>query len=99
MPDIQTPKRITEFPLVLIKNMIALATSGFGLVVALAWNQLIQKLVADYIDPYFGKNGGIISLFLYAVIITLLAVLIITQLAAVQRKIEELSGDCPEEKV
>jgi large-conductance mechanosensitive channel len=91
MTDIQTPQHLQEFPLVLIKNMIALATSGFGLVLALAWNQLIQKIVADYIDPYFGKNGGVISLFLYAVVITLLAVLVITQLAAVQRKLEELT--------
>jgi uncharacterized membrane protein len=96
MADLQTPKHIHEFPVVLVKNMIALATSGFGLVVALAWNQLIQKIVADYIDPYFGKNGGVISLFLYAIVITLLAVLIITQLAALQKKLEEFTGaqDC-----
>ena len=68
--------------------MVTLTTSGFGLVVALAWNQVVQKFVESYVDPYLGKNGGLISLFIYAVIITLLAVIVTMQLTNLQKKIE-----------
>ena len=32
-----------------VKQMLTLATSGFGLVAALAWNNLIQEFVNNYI--------------------------------------------------
>jgi len=86
--EIKSPQKIRDLPLSIIQNMIVLSTSGFGLVVALAWNQLIQKLVDTYIATYFGKNGGLISLFIYAVVVTLIAILVIMQLSELQRKIE-----------
>ncbi len=88
MAELQSPETIKDLPLSIIKNMIVLSTSGFGLVVALAWNQLIQKLVDTYVTAYFGKNGGLISLFIYAVIVTLIAILVIMQLTQIQRKLE-----------
>lgn len=88
MPNIETPNRIQEFPLAVITNMVALATSGFGLVVALAWNQVIQDVVKKYIDPYLGKDGGMISLIIYAVFMTVLAVLVTMQLSALQKSVE-----------
>jgi hypothetical protein len=90
VPTIQTPKTAYELPLALIKNMITLATSGFGLVVALAWNELIQKTVEEYINPYLGKDSGLISMLIYAVAMTFLAVLITTQLTFVQSRLEGL---------
>jgi hypothetical protein len=90
MADIQTPEKIIELPVAIIKNMVALSTSGLGLVVALAWNELVRKLVETYIDPYLGKGSGIISLLIYAIAITLLAVMVTMQLTALQRKIETL---------
>ena len=57
MPDIKPPEKITELPLAVIKNIIVLATSGFGVVVALAWNELIKAVVAQYIDHLLGKNS------------------------------------------
>ncbi|HYD34915.1 MAG TPA: DUF5654 family protein [Vitreimonas sp.] len=91
MPDIKTPASLKEMPLSIVNNMVTLATSGFGVVVALAWNEVIQKAVAEYIDPYLGKNSGMISLLIYAIAMTVLAVLITTQLSAVQRKLEALN--------
>lgn len=58
----------------LIDEMLRLSTSGFGLVAALAWNDLIRKTVEQYIEPVVGKNSSIISLFIYAVVVTILAV-------------------------
>ncbi len=58
------------------KQMLSLATSGFGLVAALAWNELIKEVVEGYIKPVVGGNSGIISLLIYAVLVTVLAVVI-----------------------
>lgn len=87
---IQTPSTLHELPLAFVKSMIALATSGFGVVVALAWNQVIQKAVSDYIDPYLGKNSGFVSLLIYAAIMTALAVIVTMQLTQLQRGLEVL---------
>src|SRR5437868_407144 len=64
----------------IIKQMVTLATSGFGLVAALAWNEAIQSFVKEYIDKYLATSSGIVSRFLYAVIITIIAVAITYQL-------------------
>ena len=92
MPDIQPPETIKELPLAIIKNMITLATSGFGVVVALAWNDAIKKVVTDIVDPYFGNSGSIISLFIYAIAVTLLAVFVTMQLSSLQRRFEALQN-------
>jgi hypothetical protein len=91
MPDIKTPDSLTELPLAIVKNMVTLATSGFGVVVALAWNEVIQKAVAEYIDPYLGKNSGMISMLIYAVVMTFLAVLVTMQLSALERRLQSLN--------
>ncbi len=90
MADIHTPERIKDLPLAIIKSMIALATSGFGLVVALAWNELIRKVVDSYITPYLGKNSGVVSMFIYALLMTILAVVVTMELTVIQRNIELL---------
>ena len=58
------------------KQMLTLATSAFGLVAALAWNSFIQEAVSQYIKPLIGGASGIVSLLIYAILVTLLAVLI-----------------------
>lgn len=65
----------------LIHQLITLSTSGFGLVAALAWNEAIQSFVQHYIQYYFPNDYGVISKFLYALIITIFAVLITYQLS------------------
>ena len=92
MAKIEPPPDTKNLPLAVIKNMISLATSGFGVVVALAWNELIKTAVKEYIDPFFGKGSGIISLFIYATFVTFLAVIITLQLGQLQKKIEEING-------
>ena len=68
------------------KRTLALMTSGFGLVSALAWNELIKELVKEYVKPLFGESSGIISLAIYAVLITFLAVLVTYQLSKFAEK-------------
>ena len=64
----------------LASEMLRLSTSSIGLVAALAWNELIKELVNKYIEPVVGGSSGIISLFIYAVVVTILAVTVTYQL-------------------
>lgn len=89
---IETPERVQELPVMIIKNIITLASSGFGVVIALAWNEAIQTLVKSYIDPYLGKNSGLLSMFIYAIIVTVLAVIVSMQLTTIQKRIEKYQG-------
>ncbi len=73
----------------IVRQMLTLATSGFGLVAALAWNGFIQEFVNNYIKKWLPNNGGIISLLIYAVIITILAVFITLQLSKLLKRLED----------
>lgn len=64
-----------------VRQMLTLATSGFGLVAALAWNSVIQEFVNEYVKKWLPKGSGIFSLLIYALVITLLAVLVTYQLS------------------
>lgn len=72
----------------LIKQMLTLATSGFGLVAALAWNNLIQEFVNSYVKKFLPDGSGIISLLIYALIITALAVFVTYQLSKLSEKLQ-----------
>lgn len=71
----------------IVRQMLTLATSGFGLVAALAWNNLIQEFVNDYIKKFFPSGSGIWSLLIYALIITFLAVFITYQLSKILNRL------------
>lgn len=71
-----------------VRQMVTLSTSGFGLVAALAWNSVIQELVNDYVKKWLPQGSGIISLLIYAVIITLLAVAVTLQLSKLLQHLE-----------
>jgi len=79
-------KEFKEFKTQFSKKTLTLVTSGFGLVAALAWNELIKEIIATYIKPIFGKGSGIISLFIYATFVTILAVFVTYQLGKLSNK-------------
>jgi large-conductance mechanosensitive channel len=91
MAKIDAPKSTKELPLVIIKQMSSLATAGFGVVAALAWNEVIKSFVEDYIKPYIGESSGIISLLIYAILVTTLAVLVTLQLSKLEQTFTILS--------
>ena len=86
---IEVPENAKELPLAVVKQMLSLATSGFGLVAALAWNELVKETINIYIKPYLPKGSNIISLLLYASIVTALAVVVTLQLTKVQQTLEK----------
>jgi amino acid permease len=59
-----------------LQTMISLASAAFGVVAALAWNSAITALVKQI----FGTGGQIVSLFLYAILITIVAVIVMVNL-------------------
>lgn len=71
-----------------VRQMMALATSGFGLVAALAWNNVIQEFVNTYVKKWLPQDGRLISLGVYALVITLLAVTVTIQLSRLLERLE-----------
>lgn len=71
------------------KTMIQLATSGFGLVAALAWNSAIQELFKEI----FGSAAGnIAGMFGYAALVTVIIVFVTTRLGKFAEQVEKQSG-------
>ena len=91
MANIETPESLQDLPLAIVRNMITLATSGFGVVVALAWNEAIKGAVKEFISPYLGESGGVISLAIYALIMTILAVIVTMQLSQIEKRLVDLN--------
>ena len=61
----------------ILEKVSSLATAGFGLVAALAWNDAIKALFARF----FPKPGdNLLALLGYALLITILVVIITVQL-------------------
>jgi len=67
-------------------EVLKLSTSAFGLVAALAWNELIKEIVDVYIKPIVGGASGIVSLAIYAILVTSLAVLVTINLSRFTKK-------------
>jgi Family of unknown function (DUF5654) len=74
-----------------IGTMIALATVAFGLLAAGAWNKFIADLIAVFLKP----GNGIWAELLYAVLITILAIVVIQALGKLAEKQAELSARLP----
>lgn len=83
--DTKQTKKEKRFYEELITQMLSLVTSGFGVVAALAWNEAIQEFVKEYISKIV-PGSGIITKFLYAIVITCLIVFITIQLSRISSK-------------
>lgn len=73
----------------IVRQMLTLATSGFGLVAALAWNSLIQTAINDYVKVYLPEGSGLLSMAIYAIIVTIVAVMVTLQLSRLLGRIEK----------
>ena len=87
-----TPRKthpLLKFPLLIAAQTLGFAVSGFSLIAALAWNEVVKALIQDYVKPYLGANSGIISLLIYAVVVTIIAVIVSLQIGAIQKRLSE----------
>lgn len=69
-------KQTKSFRRQFAKQLLKLVTSAFGLVAALAWNEVVKQAVTTYIKPIAGESSNVIYLLVYALIVTILAVLV-----------------------
>jgi hypothetical protein len=69
-------------PRAMIQTMISLASASLGLVAALAWNEAIKALLKQM---NLGESLG--GLFIYAVVATLIAVVVLIMLGKAASKI------------
>jgi Flp pilus assembly pilin Flp len=67
----------------IIQSCIALASAALGLVAALAWNDAIKALMKEIL----GENEGLAALFTYAIMATLIAVVVVLVLSKIAAKI------------
>jgi hypothetical protein len=66
----------------IFEKITILITTAFGLVAALAWNEAIKTLFTKV----FGSAGTIIALFLYAIVVTIIAVWVTIRISSVSEK-------------
>ena len=60
-----------------METILGLITTAFAFVAGLAWNNAIQKLIEEFV----GTGSALSSLFTYAIIVTIIAVLVTVILA------------------
>lgn len=88
-PIKKTQEEIRKYQLAVVRQMLKLATSGFGLVAALAWNELIKTFIKEYLRARISVGSEIISLAVYAILVTTLAVFVTLQLSKLAGRLEE----------
>ncbi len=89
MEKVKPPSEAKELPLAFVRQVATLATSGFGLVAALAWNNVIREVVDQVIKPLVGNASGLWSLIIYAVLVTLLALVVTLYIAKLETRLEK----------
>jgi isocitrate/isopropylmalate dehydrogenase len=75
------------FKVQVLETMAALITAAFGMVAALAWNEAIKAMVA----AVFGSADDMMGMIVYAIIVTILAVVMTLLIARSLRKAKALA--------
>jgi small-conductance mechanosensitive channel len=65
-----------------IEKVAALITAAFGLIAALAWNTAIQEIFRIV----FGEQSGVLAMIFYAVVVTIIAVVVTIWIGGVAEK-------------
>ncbi|HEX8351982.1 MAG TPA: DUF5654 family protein [Pyrinomonadaceae bacterium] len=68
---------------VILQTMITLAAASLGLVAALAWNEAIKALIRRVL----GEDDSLVGLFVYAILATLVAVVVLLILGSAASKV------------
>jgi len=65
-----------------IKTIITLLTTAFALIAGLAWNSAIQELI----NTFMSAGSALTGLFVYAIIVTIIAVVVTILLGRIAGK-------------
>ena len=79
----------SEVTKLIMETILGLITTAFAFVAGLAWNDAIQKLIESVI----GTGDAIPSLFIYAIVVTIVAVVITVLVARIAGKMGIEVGD------
>lgn len=74
--------RASEISKMIMETMLILITTAFAFVAGLAWNEAIQKLI----EEFYTAGGAVTGLLIYAVIVTIVAVVVTVLLARIAGK-------------
>ena len=86
---------MASFKVMFLETTAALITSAFGLVAALAWNEAIKAAIKEWL----GETGdAVIALVVYALIVTVIAVIATLLIAMALAKAKGLVGAEEEEE-
>ena len=72
-------------------TMIGLATVAFGLIAAGAWNKFISDAIALFLKP----GRGVMAELIYAIVVTILAVVVVQSLAKLAQREERFRQNLP----
>lgn len=81
---VKSSRQKNEFKLQVLETFAALITAAFGLVAALAWNEAIKGLILKY----FSSGDGIAATFVYAIIVTIIAIIFTLLIANSIKKVK-----------
>jgi Family of unknown function (DUF5654) len=70
-----------------LKEVLTLATAGFSLIAALAWNETIQAAVNQFLPV--GNGSALLGKFIYAMVVTILAVFVTINLSKFKERFDE----------
>lgn len=72
----------SEISKMIMETMLTLITTAFAFVAGLAWNEAIQKLI----EEFYTAGEAVTGLLIYAVIVTIVAVVVTVLLARIAGK-------------
>jgi len=80
---------MSSLKLEIMDKIVALMTAAFGMVAALAWNEAISALMIDWL----GSSGdATMGLLIYAIIVTVVAVIAIVLISRMYGKMRSKEG-------
>lgn len=78
-------KKVKKVQIEFLRTVIGMVSAAFALVAALAWNTAITEILKKYIQP----GSSVLSWVIYALIVTLIAVLVALYLGWISGRIRE----------
>jgi hypothetical protein len=67
----------------ILQSMITLASAALGLVAALAWNDAIKETI----NRFIGSDDSLTSKYIYAIVATIIAVIVVLGLTRIAAKV------------
>jgi hypothetical protein len=86
---------MTSLRIEIMDKIVALMTAAFGFIAALAWNGAISQLIEDWLGT---AEDSTLGLLIYAVIVTIVAVVAIVLISRAYGKMKALEERKEERK-